>query len=60
VRVIDYALHGAATPTPERYRLVTNLLDVEQAPGEELDTDTDHGAKASVTYGDVILDTSIT
>lgn len=36
VRVIDYALHGAATPTPERYRLVTNLLDAEQAPGEEL------------------------
>jgi len=36
VRVIEYELRGLAVPPPQRYRLVTNLLDAEQAPGEEL------------------------
>lgn len=36
VRVIDYALENGATPVQERYRLVTNILDPEQAPGLEL------------------------
>jgi IS4 transposase len=36
VRVIDYQLSGSATPTQDRDRLVTNLLDPEQAPALEL------------------------
>lgn len=36
VRVIDYTLQAAATPTEQSYRLVTNLLDPEQAPALEL------------------------
>jgi len=36
VRVIDYRLQDAATPTQDRYRLVTNLLDPDQAPALEL------------------------
>src|SRR5438309_5784639 len=36
VRVIEYALHDAALPTQDSYRLLTNLLDPEQAPGQEL------------------------
>jgi Insertion element 4 transposase N-terminal/Transposase DDE domain len=36
VRVIDYALQGSAIPTQDSYRLVTNLLEVTQAPGQEL------------------------
>ena len=36
VRVIEYTLQGAATPTAERYRLLTNLLDPEGAPAQEL------------------------
>lgn len=36
VRVIEYALENAAAATPERYRLITNLLDPLQAPALEL------------------------
>jgi hypothetical protein len=36
VRVIEYELHGSEPPRPDRYRLLTNLLDARQAPGEEL------------------------
>jgi hypothetical protein len=36
VRVIEYELDGAAGPTPESYRLLTNQFDIAQAPGEEL------------------------
>ncbi|MCB2069649.1 MAG: IS4 family transposase [Ottowia sp.] len=36
VRVVEYALKESATPTQDRYRLVTNLLDPEQAPALEL------------------------
>jgi len=36
VRVIEYALHNAATPTENSYRLITTLLDADQAPGLEL------------------------
>ena len=36
VRVIEYELHGSATPTQGSYRLVTNLLDPSVAPAEEL------------------------
>lgn len=36
VRVIEYALQGSATPTEGSYRLITTLLDAEQAPGLEL------------------------
>lgn len=36
VRVIEYALQGSATPTEDSYRLITTLLDAEQAPGLEL------------------------
>jgi len=36
VRVIEYTLQDSATPTQGSYRLVTNLLDPEQAPGQEL------------------------
>ena len=36
VRVVEYGLQDAATPTQDRYRLVTNLLDPAQAPALEL------------------------
>jgi len=36
VRVIEYELDDSATPTQERYRLLTNLLDASEAPAEEL------------------------
>jgi len=36
VRVIDYQLVASATPTEERYRLVTNLLEPDDAPALEL------------------------
>ena len=36
VRVIEYALHNAATPTENSYRLITTVLDADQAPGLEL------------------------
>jgi hypothetical protein len=36
VRVIEYELHGSATPTQDSYRLLTNVLEPETAPGEEL------------------------
>lgn len=36
VRVIEYTLQDSAVPTQDRYRLLTNLLDPQQAPGEEL------------------------
>jgi len=37
VRVIEYELQGVENPEP-RYRLVTSILDPEQAPAEELAT----------------------
>jgi hypothetical protein len=36
VRVIEYTLQNSATPTEDRYRLITTLLDAEQAPALEL------------------------
>lgn len=36
VRVIDYTLQDSATPPQDSYRLVTNMLDPEQAPALEL------------------------
>jgi len=36
VRVIEYELAESATPTQDSYRLLTNLLDANQAPAEEL------------------------
>ena len=36
VRVIDYTLHDSATPPQDSYRLVTNILEPEQAPALEL------------------------
>lgn len=36
VRVIDYTLQDSATPVQDSYRLVTNLLEPEQAPALEL------------------------
>lgn len=36
VRVIEYGLVDSAVPTPDSYRLITNLLDCEQAPAEQL------------------------
>ena len=36
VRVIEYTLQDSATPPKDSYRLVTTLLDPEQAPGLEL------------------------
>jgi hypothetical protein len=36
VRVIEYTLADSAVPTQDSYRLVSNLLDPEQAPGQEL------------------------
>ena len=36
VRVIDYTLHESATPVQDSYRLVTNILDPQEAPALEL------------------------
>ena len=36
VRVIDYVLLDSATPAQDSYRLVTNILDAQQAPALEL------------------------
>jgi len=36
VRVIEYTLENSATPTEDSYRLITTVLDPEQAPGLEL------------------------
>lgn len=36
VRVVDYLLTNSATPTQDSYRLVTNILDPEDAPALEL------------------------
>jgi hypothetical protein len=36
VRVIDYTLEGSAVAAKDSYRLITNLLDPEQASAEEL------------------------
>jgi len=36
VRGIEYELDHSATPTQDSYRLLTNVLDASQAPGEEL------------------------
>lgn len=36
MRVIDYTLEGSATPVQDSYRLVTNLLDPQDAPALEL------------------------
>jgi hypothetical protein len=36
VRVIDYTLRDSATPVQDSYRLVTNILDSQQAPALEL------------------------
>ncbi len=36
VRVIDYTLRDSATPAQDSYRLVTNILDPDQAPAQEL------------------------
>ena len=36
VRVVEYTLADSAVPTQDSYRLVTTLLDPEQAPGQEL------------------------
>ena len=36
VRVIEYTLNGSAPSTPEHYRLLTNVLDHELAPADEL------------------------
>lgn len=36
VRVVEYALHDSATPTQDRYRLLTNILDPNEAPALEL------------------------
>ena len=36
VRVVEYALHGSATPTQDSYRLVTNILEPTEAPALEL------------------------
>jgi hypothetical protein len=36
VRVVEYALEGSAKPTKDSYRLITNILDPEQAPALEL------------------------
>ena len=36
VRVVEYALADSASPTPDSYRLVTTLLDPEQAPALDL------------------------
>ena len=36
VRVIEYALHNSATPSEDSYRLITTVLNADQAPGLEL------------------------
>ncbi len=36
VRVVEYGLENSATPTERSYRLVTNILDPNQAPALEL------------------------
>ena len=36
VRVVEYTLQGSATPVQDSYRLVTNLLDPQEAPALEL------------------------
>jgi Insertion element 4 transposase N-terminal/Transposase DDE domain len=36
VRVVEYALQDSATPTQDSYRLVTNILDPDDAPALEL------------------------
>jgi hypothetical protein len=36
VRVIEYALHNSATPAEDSYRLITTVLNADQAPGLEL------------------------
>src|SRR5699024_8006223 len=36
VRVIDYSLTDSAVPTDSRYRLITNILDVQEADALEL------------------------
>jgi len=36
IRVIEYELTGSATPTQDRYRLITNILDPNEAPALEL------------------------
>jgi len=36
VRVVEYTLQDSATPTQDSYRLVTNLLDPNEAPALEL------------------------
>ena len=36
VRVIEYALRHSPTPTEDSYRLITTLLNADQAPGLEL------------------------
>jgi len=36
VRVVEYRLTNSATPTQDSYRLVTNILDPEDAPALEL------------------------
>ena len=41
-------------------KMVTAANRSMQKRQDDLDTDTDHGAKAGVPYGDVVLDTSIT
>jgi len=35
VRIIEYNLTGAASAVQERYRLITNILQPEQSPGQE-------------------------
>lgn len=41
-------------------KMVTAANRSMQKRQDELDTDTDHGAKAGVPYGDVVLDTTVT
>ena len=36
IRVVEYTLDTDTSDSPERYRLITNLLDHTQAPAEEL------------------------
>ena len=36
VRVIEYTLHDSATPVQDSHRLVTNILDPQEAPALEL------------------------
>lgn len=36
VRVVDYALADTAVPTDSHYRIITNILDAQQAPALEL------------------------